>query len=554
MLALAALCPAVAMAGLEVAVDWNGDGILRTSDHGDPLAPLDQSTPGKPFIFWLNTDQDDQDYYETWPLDRADYETDGIDSLRDLEDFARLLVRLPAPGRQPVSKALRFTAEGRGGEFAINIYHAADRECGNVHLLKRSAGERQREAAWDRQVGVIRAGETLDIPLTRMPPSSADNRSHCFLFEGRHEGLAGVRVALVRDGAVLMQSEPAWISIRHVKRLYERVVIPWPEGRKDAWDYEQPPPPLELNWQDDPQGFAFEPPWHETDDVIVWVYGWLKTAPGMYEMSTVHSGETIYKRLWHRGYRGRLVMFHWPTIKQKITLGLMRSEYRGYKSGPVLADHVHSYPPDKRVHVTAHSLGGIPLAAALAAGMEADTVVFQASAIPAEALDPNPALILPGLENITTPIAPDEGGYHHYLRDSRSRVYSLYNTADITFFGWNIAQKQMKQSAPWFKSYRWDPGAPEGERATLKTGLFSGSRPVTDPDEVRAFIAHARTHALGAEPRVRGVVHEAFDLDRAPYHFGTGHVVAWAWNPQRTTAFYNLVLDLFNIRYNSEFL
>ena len=49
-------------------------------------------------------------------------------------------------------------------------------------------------------------------------------------------------------------------------------------------------------------------------------------------------------------------------------------------------------------------------------------------------------------------------------------------------------------------------------------------------------------------------MHEAFDLDRAPYHFGTGHVVAWAWNPQRTTAFYNLVLDLFNIRYNSEFL
>jgi hypothetical protein len=53
---------------------------------------------------------------------------------------------------------------------------------------------------------------------------------------------------------------------------------------------------------------------------------------------------------------------------------------------------------------------------------------------------------------------------------------------------------------------------------------------------------------------VRGLIDESYDLDRPPYSFGPGHVVAWSWNPQQTTTFYNLVLDLFNIRYNSETL
>jgi hypothetical protein len=441
------------------------------------------------------------------------------------------------------------TDDGIDDAFAINLYRAADPDCRNAHLLDAEAGRRQRSAPWQLPLGPVGVGEPLDVPLQRLGAATGDGRTLCFLFEGRHEGLGGIRASLLRDGRVVSGSAPAWISIRHVKRLYQRVTVPWPEDRADTFEHDEPPPPLELAWQVDPQGFPFETQWYETDDVIVWVYGWLKSGPGLYEMSTVHGGETVFKRLWHRGFRGRLTMFHWPTVKRKVALGLLRSEYRGYKAGPALMDHVHSYPPGKRVHVTAHSLGGVPLMSALRHGMQAENALFQVSAVPAEVFDTNPELVLPDMRDVVTPSDPEEGGYRGLLQKTGTRIYSLYNASDITFFGWNIAQKRLKGTAPWFRSYAYIPDAPAGERLTLKTGLFGGSRPVTDADEARAHITRSRTHALGAEARVRGVVHASYDLDRPPYSFGAGHVVAWAWNPQQTTAFYNLVLDLFDIRY-----
>jgi hypothetical protein len=96
LLAMGLALSAPAAAGLEVAVDHNGDGLLQALVAGDPRVPPDTTSPQRPFVFWLNTDQDDLEYYETWPLARADYETGGIDSLRDLEDFTRLAVRLDA--------------------------------------------------------------------------------------------------------------------------------------------------------------------------------------------------------------------------------------------------------------------------------------------------------------------------------------------------------------------------------------------------------------------------------------------------------------------------
>lgn len=556
---LALLLPVPAVA-LQVAVDRNGDGLLQPLS-ADPRVPGDVTTPAEPFIFWLNTDQDDLDYYETWPIDRADYATVGIDSLRDLEDFTRLAVRIDQELDPNASYTLRLTVDDPGDTtrdgiddaFAINLYASADPSCGNAHLKDSESGALQRSEPWNQPHGKLGVGEPLELALDAPGRTDAGITFACFLIEGRHEGLGGVRATLLRGGRVVAASDPTWILIRHVKRLYQRVTIPWPEGRKDIFHYDETPPPLDLAWQYDPQGFAFEPPWYETDDVIVWVYGWLKSGPGLYEMSTVHGGETVFKRLWHRGYRGRLTMFHWPTVKRKVTLGLLRSEFRGYKTGPVLMDHVHSYPPGKRVHVTAHSLGGVPLMSALEHGMRADNALFQVSAIPAEVFDTNPELVLPDMREVVTPARPAEGGYHGLLSRSRTRIYNLYNASDVTFFGWNAAQKLLKGSAPWFRAYKYYPDAPEGERLVLKTGLF-GSRLVTDPDEARAFITRARTHALGAEPRVRGLIDESYDLDRPPYSFGPGHVVAWSWNPQQTTTFYNLVLDLFNIRYNSETL
>lgn len=81
----------------------------------------------------------------------------------------------------------------------------------------------------------------------------------------------------------------------------------------------------------DRQGHDFEAPWSESDEVIVWVYGWLRSGEGLYEMATTQLGETVFKRLWHRGFRGRLIYYRWPTQKPRLSYGLLQSEYRAYK-------------------------------------------------------------------------------------------------------------------------------------------------------------------------------------------------------------------------------
>ena len=77
---------------------------------------------------------------------------------------------------------------------------------------------------------------------------------------------------------------------------------------------------------------------------------------------------------------------------------------------------------------------------------------------------------------------------------------------------------------------------------------------VSDPHEIMAFMAKSKTHAIGAETRIQGHVRRVFDLARPPYNFQEGHVVGWTRPAQETTAFYNLILDIFNIAYVSELL
>ncbi len=77
---------------------------------------------------------------------------------------------------------------------------------------------------------------------------------------------------------------------------------------------------------------------------------------------------------------------------------------------------------------------------------------------------------------------------------------------------------------------------------------------VNDPHEIKAFIAKSRTHALGAETRVQGHIRRVYDLAREPYNFHHGHTVGWGRPVQQTTAFYNLLLDIWNIRYVSELI
>ena len=544
----AALCGLLTVASpagaLDAVVDVNGDGLLVAEPGG--RAPADRPTVARPFLFWVNHDQDDlEDGGESWPIERADGDTPEIDSLRDLEDFARVRIDLGDAERNDGRMVLRWRGEGTVPR--INLYRAADARCTRAHVLDPEAAARQLAAPFGTRLGVV--GEApLELALAEL----AADASLCLLFDVARGGTATLELRIAEgDGADASAAVP--MELRHVKTFYERRAADWPEEVEAPWNYVETAPPVpELEPYVDRQGYDFVAPWSETDEVIVWVYGWLRSGKGLYEMATTQLGETVFKRLWQRGYRGRLLYYRWPTEKPRLSWGLLESEYRAYKSAPALLEIVEALPPGKRVHVTGHSLGAVVLAEALHLGLEAEQVLIQVGAFPAGAFDDRPRLVLADMSDAPTPQRAEAGGYEGYLAAVETPVDAMVNFADVTFFGWNLAQKRMKPTAKrGGYRYRWDPDAPPGQRARLE-GPNGASRIVEDPHEVMAFVARSRTHAIGAEKRVRGNIRRVYDLARPPYRFGTGHVVGWTRPAQETTAFYTLLLDSFGIPYVSE--
>jgi len=111
-------------------------------------------------------------------------------------------------------------------------------------------------------------------------------------------------------------------------------------------------------------GHAFDPPADEESKALVFVHGWDMT------MDDYHSfSETMFKRLWHQGYRGRFCAFRWPTISGGLMDHYNTSEHRAWKYGPALAAYVASQPGHYPKNIAAHSMGNIVAGAALLSGM-----------------------------------------------------------------------------------------------------------------------------------------------------------------------------------------
>jgi hypothetical protein len=530
-------------------LDLNGDGLIQLSDsqHGD------RTYPDKPFVFWINQDQDDLDESETWPVERPDHYTEVIDSVKDLEDFYPLRLDVPE-GSNLTSLTFTFSLLSDASP-ALNLFLAADGSCTNQHLLddrmaalQLSEPYRVRLAEVSKDAPAVLTGASLS--------TSADAQSVCLLLEGASAGSGTLQLTVQGPDITPVSPSPLHIDLRDIKALYQRTRIDWPETIGPAWTYtdKQPPDP-QLQWVLDAQGVKFDPPWYEDEHVIVWVYGWQKEGEAGYHSATVRGGETIFKRLWHRGFRGRLVFLHWPTVKPKLGYGLFQSEYRAYKSGPALKDLVAAQPEDRNVHVTAHSLGNVVLLEALKLGMQPTDAMFQVGAISSSAVDPSEALTLPEMQAIDTPDTATEFGYRGYLAANPTPLYNMYNPSDHTWIGWNLAQHLMKPTHEKGARYRYHPEAPLETRYALEYRVEDqdgwASRPVTDPHEVMAFIARSKSHPIGGEARIGGPVEHVFDIGRPPYGFGHGHTVGWSWPPQQTTEFFNLLLDAFNIAHKS---
>jgi hypothetical protein len=85
---------------LRVAVDANFDTVVAMPGYAPARTEPDTTSPARPYTFWWNSDQDDREYYETAPIKKINSWDNVVNSLRDLEDLARLRIRPNAAARK----------------------------------------------------------------------------------------------------------------------------------------------------------------------------------------------------------------------------------------------------------------------------------------------------------------------------------------------------------------------------------------------------------------------------------------------------------------------
>ena len=85
---------------IQMRVDVNFDGVIAFPDHSPPRTPMVETPAEQPFLIWWNSDQNDQTYYETAPVNKPDGKDSVINSLRDMEEVMCLHFRLDESGQQ----------------------------------------------------------------------------------------------------------------------------------------------------------------------------------------------------------------------------------------------------------------------------------------------------------------------------------------------------------------------------------------------------------------------------------------------------------------------
>ena len=109
--------------------------------------------------------------------------------------------------------------------------------------------------------------------------------------------------------------------------------------------------------------------------------------------------DTVFKRLYWAGYRGKFMTVKWPcepltlwTAISENTSIFNNSEIKSYKAGTALKNYLsqlRSRFPNYRLNVLAHSQGNAIMGEAIEQGAPFDTYILTQGAMPASSYDVN---------------------------------------------------------------------------------------------------------------------------------------------------------------------
>ncbi|MBX7157163.1 MAG: alpha/beta hydrolase [Verrucomicrobiae bacterium] len=548
------------MIPVELGVDANRDGkivLLNEKDKPDNVGEeVDQTKPDKYFRFWANEDDDtdnEDENSDSIPIVFKDSDDINIDSKRDLEDFSRLWVYLKGvhemvKGEDAMLVGLKW--KDTTGNPAIRLFEAYEQDGGTNYLSNDSVATQQRQGKYGTAVqnqngeAVVSGSDIFIFYPEVWEQLDEENYKKYFLFEGVSEGKGKLQIVFLdKNQNEIGEAPPIYLEITNIKKMYERFKAT-PEDANF-------PPPFEIDtnppfndnsasFVSDPNGNPFQKPWDEKAHCTVFVHGWDLNYDESYNFA-----ETLFKRMWQRGYKGHFVAFRWDTYTfSKTTFN--RSEYRAWKYGKSLKDCVNSLKGQfANINLTAHSMGNIVASSALKQGLSGiNNYVMMNPAISASAYDPSPYLNQPGWGNNT------EDLYRGFLQgiSANTKIFNYYLSEDFaTATAWKANNALYKPNAGvnLNRSYQYNS---DNEETTLTTLYNAKIRDVIDPHEKLSFVCASRTKALGAEGQAAGEIDETFDMDLA-YGFDEIHSAQFYWNIQRKVKsksvydFYGTLLD-----------
>jgi alpha-tubulin suppressor-like RCC1 family protein len=520
---------------VELMVDSDRDGKMSFDDP--VIHDGDQTSEEKPFRFWVNDDQDAVSGTsfsdEIAPPQFRDNQDEKIQSIRDCEDLTRLWLNIRGFTESFKTGTLKFVLKFRNvtsGSPAIRVFRAVENG-GRGYVTNEGWGTLQASPPFDRALpggnGPGLASSTTGIIVDRQFWQGIDESSPVInlLFEGVEEGKGELYFEIMRDGRRIGTSAGVWLDIKRVEKMYERAKAQ-PEDIVAPYIVSTPfigP----VNYIADPGGQPFEKAWDESEQCVVFVHGWNVSYDEYRGVA-----QTMFKRLWHQGFRGHFASFRWDTRKSDGMFDFgeyNRSENRAYVYGAALKQWASDLSSNYTVNLIGHSMGNVVCGEALRQGMQVRNYLFMEAAIPMSCYVAD-AEREPRLEDKDSEYpTPDYHrnsttneatlGYRGYVADVAANLVNFYNEADWALAtgrtevfpgipgletNWEKNQIDYKpdgaipgaiHAGSW--SYHYDSSltTPAAQRAWV---VSSASRSVSDSWEMKAFVARSRTKAVGA--------------------------------------------------------
>lgn len=346
-----------------------------------------------------------------------------------------------------------------------------------------------------------------------------------------------------------------WIDLKNIKSMYERAKATADGGDTLPFPYNYvgtaTEPNSTMSWTLDANGYSFEPASDEKPTYIVFVHGWNQT----YERSTMYA-ETMFKRLWHRGYKGRFVSFRWPTFVGNTTYN--DSEYRAWNCGVSLKQYLATLPSNYTVDLVAHSMGNIVAGSALEKGAAVANYALLNAAVPAICYDTSGTVVQTQWGYVTPNDDPDPQtvalSYQGCLANVHGNLVNFFLPKDSALSLWQINNATLKPHQ-WPEGntdnagYRYIRNEAAGQklRVVRDAAPVTGTRTLDATPESRAFAVQSPSLTVGVDGRTAGPLNLDESTDLTSYGFGNVHSAEFLFSIQQTCDFYDRLLFELNV-------